>query len=156
MPATTVEVDRELVLALLGLMPRWGRLAARIARERGGVGPVSWKVLHQLAAGPLRSGELAQVCVLSRPAITELVEGLVGEGLVRRDEDPSDRRAVVVAMTAHGRRELERFESLFTAALGEVLGRIEPARRERLRAALADLHRAFAERDEPEDLSHVR
>ena len=77
--------DVQTARALLAVMPLAGRLASMKAREHGTVSPERAKALVRLAGGSLRSGELAQQCLLSPGAITELVEGLVREGLARRE-----------------------------------------------------------------------
>jgi len=155
--ATVLDADREIAQALLGLMPLMGRLAHGVARERGTLTFERSRILWPLVlGGPMRAGELAQQCHLGRPTLTELVDGLVDEGLVRREEDANDRRAVVLTLTAHGRRELHRFETAIAAALAEVVGRLEPSKRERLRATLADLHRAFRAQTEAQEAANVR
>ena len=135
--------DLQTARALLAVMPLVGRLASMKAREIGTVSPERGKVLSRLSHGPMRSGELAQQCLLTPPATTELVEGLAREGLVRREDDPSDRRAVMVSLTAAGRREVERYQSAFADALGEAIAQLEPLQRERLRLALEDLRHAL-------------
>jgi DNA-binding MarR family transcriptional regulator len=59
-------------------------------------------------AGPTRIGELARVEQVEPPTMTRLVDGLVRDGLVVREADPDDARAVVVRPTPAGRRTLER------------------------------------------------
>jgi DNA-binding MarR family transcriptional regulator len=137
--------------ALFSVVLLAGRLTANAARERGTVSPERARALLRLAEAPLRTGELAQRCLLTPPAMTELVDTLVREGLVRRREDPSDRRAVLVSLTPAGRREVERYQVLFSGVLGEAIAELEPAARERLRLALSDLRqgleRAAAQRE---------
>ncbi len=140
---TAAKPDLATARALLGVMPFFGRLAAMTAREHGTVSPERAKALVRLGAGGMRAGELAQQCLLSPPAMTELVEGLVREGLVRREDDPSDRRAVRVSLTAAGRREVDRYHNAIAEALGEAIARLDPLARQRLRLALEDLRRAL-------------
>ena len=135
--------DLQTARALLAVMPLVGRLAVMKAREMGTVSPERGKALGRLAGGPLRVGELAQQCMLTPPATTELVESLVRDGLVRREDDPTDRRAVNVSLTPTGRREVERYQTAFATALGEAIARLEPLQRERLRLALDDLRHAL-------------
>lgn len=148
--------------ALLAVMPLVGRLMYAKAREHGTVSPERAKALGRLSAGPLRSGELAHACMLTPPAVTELVEALSREGLVRREDDPSDRRAVRVSLTATGRREVERYQGAVAEAIGEAMARLEPAQRERVRLGLEDMRRALEEiTTQPElkeqrELTHVR
>lgn len=140
---TGTKPDLATARALLAVMPLFGRLAAMTAREHGVVSPERAKALVRLAGGGMRAGELAHQCLLTPPAMTELVEGLVREGLVRREEDPTDRRAVRVSLTAAGRREVERYHNAIAEALGEAIARLEPSSRDRLRLALDDLRRAL-------------
>lgn len=69
--------------------------------------------------GPMRMGELARREAVRMPTVTAAVDVLVGHGLVRRDPDPDDRRAVQVSITDSGRHELEQLQS----ARNEVLAR---------------------------------
>jgi hypothetical protein len=72
---------------------------------------------------------------------------------VRRDTDPDDRRAVVLALTAEGRRVRERYEVAASSAIAQVLGRLTPVQRRRLRTAFVDLNAAFtADPAAPADL----
>src|SRR4029078_2150368 len=84
---------------------------------------------------------------VSASAVAELVAALVGEGLVRRDTDPDDRRAVVLALTAEGRRVRERYELAAASNLAQVLGPLTAPQRRRLRSTFADLNAAFAAAD---------
>ena len=149
MTSAATETERELVRSILTVLPQLGRLAADVGRGHNSVTPQAGKLLFWLRGGPMRSGELADHCMLTRPAVTELVEGLVGEGYVRREEEPDDRRAVVLSLTPAGRRAIERFEDRLAEALQEVLAHLDAPARERVRAAFFDLEHALKEsRDE--------
>src|SRR6266511_3898666 len=106
--------------------------------------PERGRVLWVIGDKAVRVGIVAQHLKLSAGAVTELVEGLVHEGLVRRETDADDRRAVVLALTAEGRRVRERYELAASSALAQVLGRLTAPQRRRVRAAFADLNAAFA------------
>lgn len=97
------------------------------------------RIVSSLKAGPARAGQLAHVSRLSPSAITETVEGLERDGLVRRESDPDDRRAVRVALTAEGRRQVQRFESACVAALTERLAPLTSTQRQRIRSAMNEL-----------------
>jgi DNA-binding MarR family transcriptional regulator len=64
-----------------------------------------YDVLYTLAkaGGPIRIGDLQEHVLLSQPALSRLVDRLVGRGLVQRDPDPSDARVVLISLTASGR-----------------------------------------------------
>jgi DNA-binding MarR family transcriptional regulator len=97
-------------------------------------------MLFRLKSGTCRPGWLAQHGTRSPSAVTEIVEGLERDGFVRRESDPADRRAVRVALTADGRRLIQRFENAAALALADRFTALTPTQRQRLRAAFADLH----------------
>jgi DNA-binding MarR family transcriptional regulator len=136
--------DLSLARAVLAVMPRFGRIAWHAAQECGMTSPERGRLLWVISDKPVRAGLVAQQLKLSPGAVTEVVESLVREGLVRRDTDPEDRRAVVLALTAEGRRVAERYELAASTAMAQVLGRLTPPQRRRVRAAFTDLHTAFA------------
>jgi len=146
---TRTPTDEELALAegLFGALQLFKAVATQAAQscdvgslERAGM-------LFRLKGGPCRAGRLAQHAKLSPSAITEIVEGLEREGLVRREADAEDRRAVRVALTPDGRRHLQRFEHAAAIALGERLATLTSAQRQRIRAALSDLRAVIGTND---------
>jgi DNA-binding MarR family transcriptional regulator len=139
--------DISLARAVLSVMPRFGRIAWHAAQQCGMTSPERGRLLWVIGDKSARAGLVAQHLKLSAGAVTELVEGLVSEGLVRRDTDPDDRRAVVLALTAEGRRVRERYEVAASSAVAQVLSRLTPVQRRRLRAAFADLNAAFTAAD---------
>jgi DNA-binding MarR family transcriptional regulator len=79
------------------------QLEVDLARASG-LALADFDVLAQLAnaGGELRMTELAARALISRSGMTRRVARLVDEGLVRRVNADSDRRAVVVALTDAG------------------------------------------------------
>lgn len=69
-----------------------------------GVSVARTRVLGALADGPARQAVLAETLELAPRTITEAVDALERDGLVRRAADPDDRRAWLVHLTAAGRR----------------------------------------------------
>lgn len=136
--------DVRLAGVLLSLLPRIGRLAAQVAHEHGAISLERARILWQLTESPRRSGELAHRCGLTPASVSELVDLLERDGLVRRSEDSTDRRVVVVEITARGRREIERVGELMRAPVAKVIAGLSSERRARLAAALDDLQEAFA------------
>lgn len=134
------QADARLATQILGFLPWVGRLTSTALREGGG--SISrYKVLGMLSGkGPIRAGELATFCSYSPSAMSDVIEGLSADGLVRRVDDPTDRRAVVVALTDQGEVELERTRELMSAELIKVLDGLTADQRSRLRSAFADLH----------------
>jgi DNA-binding MarR family transcriptional regulator len=91
----------------------------------------------------MRSGDLAQRCAMTAPALTELVDSLTREGFARRLEDAGDRRVVLVELTAQGRRELDKHREVMKRGVAALLARIPAEKRARLRAALTDLNESI-------------
>ena len=135
------QADIRLATQLLGFLPWIGRLTSAALRDAGGGSIGRYKVLGMLSGkGPIRAGELATLCTYSPSAMSEVIEGLSADGLVRRVDDPTDRRAVVVALTEPGEAELERVRDVMTVALVKVLDGLTADQRSRLRAAVADVN----------------
>jgi len=76
-----------------------------VTLETAGLSPPKYGALKQLAeAGePLALSALAERLTCVRSNITQLVDRLEADGLVRRVEDPKDRRSVRAALTPLGR-----------------------------------------------------
>jgi DNA-binding MarR family transcriptional regulator len=143
-PRAATTEDVRVAGILLSLLPRIGKLAAQVAHERGAITLERARILWQLVDSPRRSGELAQRCALTPASVSELVDLLERDGLVRRAEDPTDRRVVVVEITARGRREIERVGELMKAPVAKILAGLPADKRVRIAAALNDLQDAFA------------
>jgi DNA-binding MarR family transcriptional regulator len=103
-PAATAEVAApEVMFSLLGAAHA---LEDRLEAHLGQVGLSMSKlgVLTQLvdSGTPLALSELAARLSCVRSNMTQLVDRLEAEGLVRRVDDPSDRRSVLAAVTRLG------------------------------------------------------
>lgn len=147
MTGITPTDDLSLARGVLAVMPRFGRIAWQAAQQCGMASPERGRLLWVIGDKSVRAGLVAQQLKLSAGAVTELVEVLVREGLVRRDSEPDDRRAVVLALTAEGRRVRARYELALSTAVAQVLGQLTLPQRRRVRAAFADLNAAFVAAD---------
>jgi len=143
-PRAAATEDVRLAGLLLSLLPRIGKLAAQVAHEHGAISLERARILWQLTESPRRSGELAQRCGLTPASVSELVDLLERDGLVRRSEDSTDRRVVVVEITPRGRREIGRVGELMRAPVAKVLAGLSADKRARLAVALSDLQDSFA------------
>lgn len=74
-----------------------------------GLTPQQGQLLCVLMAQPFGMGELGAMLGLAKSSITGLVDRTERNGLVRRESDPKDTRAVRVALTAQGRKLAEEF-----------------------------------------------
>lgn len=91
------------------------------------------------AGEPLHLGKLAARCACVRSNITQLVDRLEADRLVRRIDDPSDRRSLRAAITPLGRERqaagAKKVDEV-RRKLGKALGAIDPAA---LKRAISDL-----------------
>lgn len=131
--------DLELAALLLSSL-RLIKMATAASREHSHVSANRAGVMWQLRERAMRSGDLAQRCAMTAPALTELVDSLAREGFVRRLEDPADRRVVLVNLTAQGRRELDKHSEVMKRGVAGLLARLPADKRARLRVALSDLN----------------
>ncbi|WP_026197343.1 MarR family winged helix-turn-helix transcriptional regulator [Sciscionella marina] len=52
---------------------------------------------------PVRARELTRHVLLSQPALSRMVDRLIGRGFIARDPDPADGRGVLLSLTEPGR-----------------------------------------------------
>jgi DNA-binding MarR family transcriptional regulator len=116
----------------MALVPRLMRLAhlydaemRRVSRSFG-LKPGWLDVLSALrrTGGPHRMSatELAGWVVLSSGGMTSRLDRMEEAGLVRRRPDPSDRRGVLIELTAHGRQVIDAAIDGHLALYEELLG----------------------------------
>ncbi len=129
---------------MFGLLEAADALHGRISAALGQVGLSypKYEVLHYLrnAGDPLSLSKLADCQHCARSNITQLVDRLEGEGLVRRIDDPADRRSVLAELTPagatladRGAAQIEAVRAEFAACysaeeravLARLLGRVE-------------------------------
>jgi MarR family transcriptional regulator for hemolysin len=64
---------------------------------------------------PLRQKDLADRLAIEGPTLVRTLDMLVSKGLVRRTEDPDDRRAKLISATDEGRAFLKQISTRFSA-----------------------------------------
>jgi DNA-binding MarR family transcriptional regulator len=105
--------------------------AAYTEASRGfGFSPQQGQFLCVLRPGPCGMGELATVMGLAKSTVSGMVGYAERHGLVRREVDPDDSRAVSVALTPHGREVADEFYDVGSRRI------------ERLAASLTDEERS--------------
>jgi DNA-binding MarR family transcriptional regulator len=101
------------------------------------------KLLYLLgAAGELHMSTLVQRLGVSLSTVSGLVDRVVDHGLATRREDPADRRQVLVGLTPEGSAFIDRFRELNARQMRQLLGALDDADLETVRAGLAALSRA--------------
>jgi DNA-binding MarR family transcriptional regulator len=119
------------------------RLARRLRVERLGLGGTETVLSDiQLAAlaalerhDSMTPGELAEHEKVQPPSMTRVIAVLEERGLVRREPHATDRRQVILTVTADGRDLVQRVRRRREAWLAQRLQELTPAERQILRAA---------------------
>jgi MarR family transcriptional regulator for hemolysin len=103
------EFERKVASACLGVTPSEARTLAHVARH-----------------GPLRQRDLADLTGLGAMSITTCLDRLESAGLVRRECDPSDRRAKLVSASAEATPLLMQLKRIGEEVRGITRDSIEP------------------------------
>lgn len=117
----------------------------RQARELAALGlsPKAHGILTLLRSrGAQAQNELSRTLGASASAVVALVDALQEAGLVRRGEDPHDRRRNAVEITAAGRRTAARADAVADRVEQEFLAPLPPEEHAALRSLLHRLHTA--------------
>jgi MarR family transcriptional regulator for hemolysin len=116
-----------------------GRAFNDALAEVGGSMPM-WFILSNLKDEAWRTQhELARALRIEGPTLTRHLDGLEQEGLVRRERDPSDRRAVRLELTDAGRAKHEEMKRAVIAFNKRLVAGLDESELERLRGLLARL-----------------
>lgn len=118
------------------------RLLRRVRREDEAVG-LSAARLSALSVivfgGPVRISALARAEQVQTPTMTPIVAALERDGLITREVDPSDARAVILRATGKGTKLMAEGRRLRVANLAEALRPLGADERATLRQAAAIL-----------------
>ena len=108
-PPSPDELAHELAHALSEAMQEYHRSVQAFDDAVGrhlGLGPADLRCLDRLADGPSSAGALAVATGLRAAATTALIDRLEARGLVVRTRSSTDRRTVVVTLTALGEEQM--------------------------------------------------
>jgi DNA-binding MarR family transcriptional regulator len=119
---------------------RFSRLATQINRAIGrayvqqyGRPANGWKVLTVLGRfGPQSASQINSHTTLEMDKITRIVDSLVEQELVTRQQDSADRRRVIVALSGKGKRINAQIEQMIIEMEREFLIVLSPSEREHL------------------------
>jgi DNA-binding MarR family transcriptional regulator len=140
--ARSIPANQDLAAEVADLLHHVNHTIRRQAMaETGPDGPTdaerrTMRTLHRHANAPMRMSELADALGIARRSATSVVDGLEELQLVERIDDPQDRRAVLVQLTAAGRREMAEVARRRRTVGGRVLGSLSRSDLEELRSLL--------------------
>jgi len=111
--------------------------------ETHGVSMWAYIVLSRLSDRPLRGqAVLAEAIGADKTRLIDVLDDLQSRGLIRREPDPADRRARLLALTAKGRRLRDRVRSDIRREEDGLLGRLPATERAAFLRALRRLAEA--------------
>jgi len=137
---------RESARDILEIVPLVMRTVAAELRAAGELpAPAHFGLLSILSDRPRMLTELASIQGVSLPTMSNSISAMVDRGWVKRGTpDETDRRVVMIEVTATGRAALERVARAAEAHLAEVLVSLDGPARRRLHAGLGVLRKVFA------------
>jgi DNA-binding MarR family transcriptional regulator len=121
-----------------------GKLNRRLALAPGGLSHAPLMALAQVAKrDSIRLSELAQLELVSAPALTRVVAELESRGLVTRSVDTADRRAFRIQITPAGRDAIRVARAARAQVVADLLVGLDPAQLAAIEAALPALERTI-------------
>ncbi len=131
-----------LLLQQLASVGHWAdnRLDATLALR--GLSAAKLGVLRELcyASEPVPLGQLAARLACAKSNVTQLVDRLEREGLVRRLPHADDRRCIRAAITEEGRRRCEWGLQAESELAQQLFGNLSEPNREKLASLLGEIH----------------
>ena len=133
--------DLKLWLRLLACTTRVENVIRQRLRSEFGTTLPRFDLMAQLdrEAEGLSMGELSARLMVTGGNVTGIVDQLEGEGLVVREDHPTDRRAFRVRLTAAGRRQFRRMAAVHEAWIVELFDGWDAAQKNQVHGLLATL-----------------
>jgi DNA-binding MarR family transcriptional regulator len=131
---------------ILKIVPLVMRTVAAELRAAGELpAPAHFGLLTMLVEHPRTLSELAALQGVSLPTMSNSISAMVDRGWVRRTAPTTDRRVVIIEVTATGRGTVERVGRAAEAHLSLLLAPLDTEARRRLKAGLGVLRKVFAQ-----------
>lgn len=117
----------------------------RRLRQEAGITLARFDFMAQLHRHPegLTMSVLSRYLMVTGGNVTGLTDRLVAEGLVERHDDPADRRACTVRLTAEGQRQFKAMAAEHEAWVVDLFGGVTAARQAQLFELLGDLKQSL-------------
>jgi DNA-binding MarR family transcriptional regulator len=110
-----------------------------------GLTGAQFNILNLLATleGRADQATLVDGLLVGKSSISIVLNRMVRDGLVKREEHPKDRRQVVLALTSKGRALWRKIAPTYEAGVREIFGAVPASRRQGLLNDLQALHEAL-------------
>jgi len=143
-----MSLTEELTASLATVFLRLTRLLdKRMARE--GASLARTRVLLMIQRrGAVKATDIAELFGLAPRTVTDTLDGMERQGLIRREPDPKDRRAKRIVITEAGQQAAAATEPIRRELTGQVMGSLNAEEQEVLARILAKLEAAVAAEEE--------
>jgi len=126
-------------------------LDRRMARQ--GASLARTKVLLLIRKqGPVRAVDIAELFSLAPRTVTDTIDGMERQGLVRREPDEKDRRVKRIHLTDAGRDALEATEPMRRELVSQIIGALDPAEQAEFSRLLDKLETALLKEEAAEQI----
>ena len=128
------------------LPPTWGRIRVQIhenAIKGHGISLIQFQILRHTRRGIDTAAALAEHLQVSRPAVSQAVEGLVQKGFLQRARSVQDRREVFLQPSPEGKALLDEAFALSQAWMAEQMRALDQEELSTVTSAMLVLRRAF-------------
>ena len=107
--------------------------------------PHQFSVLCRLEEAPAHPVSSAEIERVAKPSMTRTVGALVERGLVLRQDDPVDRRSVILSLTEEGRRSIAAIRRKRDAWMASRVAKLTPEEQDVLARATVILSKVAGE-----------
>lgn len=111
-----------------------------------GLGIAQCHALLEIEETGIPLSSLAEELDLDASTLTRTLDGLERSALIRREDEPGDRRRLRATLTPQGRAKMEEIDVSWNGFFAEALERIDPGEREAVLRAIRIFAEALKER----------
>jgi len=109
-------------------------------------------MMHDISE--MKVSEISKQLHVTSPTITQLIKGLETNGLIERNIDPTDRRAVGITLTGKGEMVTQRAMEAFSASLNGLTEHLGEEDSNQLAELLSKVFRYYSEQADVMNHSH--
>jgi DNA-binding MarR family transcriptional regulator len=128
------------------LVPAWNQVRKHVrelALESSDISLEQFHILRHVRKGIVSVSDLAQERQISRSAVSQIVDTLVGKGYLTRQENPQDRRFIDLALTPIGSQIIQSVFEQNRAWMARKLATLNPEELEAITLGMEALQKAF-------------
>jgi DNA-binding MarR family transcriptional regulator len=144
----------DLLVAVLLVQSLMERRSDAFFQPHGLTG-AQFNILNLLAAheGRMDQAALVDLLLVGKSSISIVLNRMVRDGLIEREEHPKDRRQVVLVLTRKGRALWKKISPRYEASVERIFGALPAGRRPQFLEDLKTLHDALLAEEETGDAS---